>query len=110
MLSPELLLLDEPFGALDPLVRASSAKGSERNFRALAADRVLRDPRFAEAAYLGDEIVLMNEGHIVQRGSIADLRAKPANAFVSRIYQRTTRCCGHMRRIGRSGKTEIGTP
>ena len=36
----------------------------------------------AEAAFLGDEIALMNEGQIVQRGSIADLRAKPVNEFV----------------------------
>jgi len=37
----------------------------------------------AEAAYLGKSIVLMNEGRIVQRGSITDLRQKPANDFVS---------------------------
>ncbi|HAK06922.1 MAG TPA: ABC transporter ATP-binding protein, partial [Spartobacteria bacterium] len=37
----------------------------------------------AEAAYLGDKIVLMNEGRIVQQGSIVDLREKPADAFVS---------------------------
>jgi len=36
----------------------------------------------AEAAYFGDEIVLMNEGHIVQQGSLLDLREKPANDFV----------------------------
>ena len=35
-----------------------------------------------EAAFLGDDIVLMNEGRIAQRGSIADLRARPANEFV----------------------------
>ena len=37
----------------------------------------------AEAAYLGDEIVLMNEGRIVQRGSIVDLRETPASSFVT---------------------------
>ena len=36
-----------------------------------------------EAAYLADEIVLMNEGRIVQRGSAANLRDHPANAFVT---------------------------
>jgi osmoprotectant transport system ATP-binding protein len=36
----------------------------------------------AEAAYLSDEIVLMNEGRIVQQGSIVDLREKPASNFV----------------------------
>jgi osmoprotectant transport system ATP-binding protein len=37
----------------------------------------------AEAAYLADEIVLLNEGRIVQRGTVAELRDHPANAFVS---------------------------
>jgi osmoprotectant transport system ATP-binding protein len=37
----------------------------------------------AEAIYFGDEIVLMNEGRIVQKGSVADLRGKPADPFVS---------------------------
>ena len=37
----------------------------------------------AEAIYFGDEIVLMNEGRIVQQGSITDLREKPADPFVS---------------------------
>ncbi len=36
-----------------------------------------------EAAYLADEIVLMNEGRIVQRGTVADLRDHPASEFVS---------------------------
>ncbi|HWN23612.1 MAG TPA: hypothetical protein VNN16_00755, partial [Candidatus Sulfotelmatobacter sp.] len=37
----------------------------------------------AEAVYFGDEIVLMNEGRVVQQGSITDLRERPANPFVS---------------------------
>ena len=37
----------------------------------------------AEAIYFGDEIVLMNEGHIVQKGTVTDLRDEPANTFVS---------------------------
>jgi osmoprotectant transport system ATP-binding protein len=36
----------------------------------------------AEAVYFGDEIVLMNEGRIVQQGSVAHLREKPADPFV----------------------------
>jgi osmoprotectant transport system ATP-binding protein len=37
----------------------------------------------AEAAYFGDEIVLMNEGRIVQQGTVSDLRERPADPFVS---------------------------
>jgi osmoprotectant transport system ATP-binding protein len=83
MLSPELLLLDEPLGALDPLVRASLQKDLKEIFARLHQTALLVTHDLAEAAYLADEIVLMNEGRIVQRGSIADLRDHPASDFVS---------------------------
>jgi osmoprotectant transport system ATP-binding protein len=82
MLSPELLLLDEPLGALDPLVRASLQKELKEIFTRLRQTALFVTHDLAEAAYFGDEIVLINEGKIVQRGSIADLREKPANDFV----------------------------
>jgi len=82
MLSPELLLLDEPLGALDPLVRASLQKDLKEIFARLRQTALLVTHDLAEAAYSGDEIVLMNEGRVVQQGSIADLRKKPATDFV----------------------------
>ena len=82
-LSPELLLLDEPLGALDPLVRAALQKDLKEIFARLQQTALLVTHDLAEAAYLGDEIVLMNEGRIVQRGSIVDLRENPASDFVS---------------------------
>jgi osmoprotectant transport system ATP-binding protein len=91
MLSPELLLLDEPLGALDPLVRASLQKDLKEIFARLHQTALLVTHDLAEAAYLGDEIVLMNEGRIVQQGSIVDLREKAASNFVSEFInaQRT---------------------
>jgi osmoprotectant transport system ATP-binding protein len=83
MLSPELLLLDEPLGALDPLVRAALQKDLKEIFARLKQTTLLVTHDLAEATYLGNEIVLMNEGRIVQQGSIADLREKPATDFVS---------------------------
>ena len=83
MLSPELLLLDEPLGALDPLVRAGLQKDLKEIFVRLKQTALLVTHDLAEAAYLGDEIVLMNEGRIVQQGSIVDLRQKPASEFVT---------------------------
>jgi len=83
MLSPELLLLDEPLGALDPLVRAALQKDLKEIFSRLQQTTLLVTHDLAEAAYLGDIIVLMNEGRIVQSGSIVDLRERPANNFVS---------------------------
>jgi osmoprotectant transport system ATP-binding protein len=83
MLSPELLLLDEPLGALDPMVRASLQKDLKEIFAELKQTTLLVTHDLAEAAYLGNEIVLMNEGQIVQQGSITDLRERPADRFVS---------------------------
>jgi osmoprotectant transport system ATP-binding protein len=83
MLSPELLLLDEPLGALDPLVRASLQKDLKEIFTRLGQTALFVTHDLAEAIYFGDEIVLMNEGRVVQKGSITDLREKPAEAFVS---------------------------
>ena len=83
MLSPELLLLDEPLGALDPLVRASLQKDLKEIFTRLGQTVVFVTHDLAEAIYFADEIVLMNEGRIVQKGTIADLRERPANPFVS---------------------------
>lgn len=82
-LSPELLLLDEPLGALDPLVRAALQKDLKEIFARLQQTAVLVTHDLAEAAYLGDEIVLMNAGQIVQRGTLRHLRDSPAETFVT---------------------------
>ena len=83
MLSPELLLLDEPLGALDPLVRASLQKDLKGIFARLQQTVVFVTHDLAEAIYFGDEIVLMNEGRVMQKGALTDLRDNPADPFVS---------------------------
>lgn len=83
MLSPELLLLDEPLGALDPLVRASLQTDLKQIFGYLEQTTLFVTHDLAEAIYFSDEVVLMNAGRIVQKGTISDLREKPADPFVS---------------------------
>ncbi|HEY5777832.1 MAG TPA: ATP-binding cassette domain-containing protein [Terrimicrobiaceae bacterium] len=83
MLKPELLLLDEPLGALDPLVRARLQRDLKDIFARLAQTIVLVTHDLVEAAFLGDTLVLMNEGKIAQQGRLDDLRTRPASAFVS---------------------------
>ena len=83
MLKPELLLLDEPLGALDPLVRARLQQDLKEIFAQLAQTIVLVTHDMAEAAFLGDTLVLMNEGRIAQEGRLEDLRKRPASPFVS---------------------------
>src|SRR5437763_3689213 len=81
MLSPELLLLDEPFAALDPLVRVNLQRDLKEICTQLQQTVLVVTHDLPEAAFLADDIVLINEGRIAQRGSIADLRARPANEF-----------------------------
>jgi osmoprotectant transport system ATP-binding protein len=83
MLAPEVLLLDEPLGALDPLVRSALQRDLKEIFARLKQTAVLVTHDMGEAAYLAHDIVLMNDGRIVQRGSAAELRDHPANEFVS---------------------------
>ena len=83
ILSPQLLLLDEPLGALDPLVRASLQKDLREIFTRLGQTALFVTHDLAEAIYFADQIVLMNEARIVQGGTITDLRERPADPFVS---------------------------
>lgn len=82
MLEPEVLLLDEPLGALDPLVRFGLMPELASVFRELKNVVVFVTHDLAEAEYFADRVVLMHEGRIVQAGAFADLSDRPANDFV----------------------------
>ncbi len=82
MLQPDVLLLDEPLGALDPMVRASLQTELKEIFQRLGQTVLMVTHDMAEAGYLSDTIVLMNEGRIRQQGTLADLRERPAEPFV----------------------------
>jgi osmoprotectant transport system ATP-binding protein len=73
MLDPPLLLLDEPMGALDPMVRARLQQDLKRIFAELEKTVILVTHSLEEAAFLSDEVLLMREGRIVQRGTMHDL-------------------------------------
>jgi len=83
MLDPGLLLLDEPLGALDPLVRRELQDELREIFRRLGNTVVLVTHDMAEAAYLAHSIVLMKSGTVIQQGTLDDLRHRPADPFVS---------------------------
>jgi osmoprotectant transport system ATP-binding protein len=82
-LDPATLLMDEPLGALDPLVRAALQRDLKELFTRLRKTVVLVTHDLAEAAYLADRIVLMNEGRVVQQGALADLQERPASPYVT---------------------------
>jgi osmoprotectant transport system ATP-binding protein len=85
MLDPDLLLLDEPLGALDPIIRADLQTDLKQIFQAVAKTVLLVTHDVGEAGFLADEIALMQDGAIVQQGRIRDLLERPASAFVTRF-------------------------
>lgn len=90
-LDPTTLLLDEPLGALDPLVRAALQTDLKQIFADLGKTVVLVTHDMGEAAFLGDKIVLLREGRIVQQGALAEFQDRPAEPFVTEFLnaQRT---------------------
>jgi osmoprotectant transport system ATP-binding protein len=85
MLDPDVLLLDEPLGALDPLVRSELQADLKNIFRTLRKTVVMVTHDMAEAAFFGDEIILLKAGAIIQRGRLTDLVQRPADEFVVRF-------------------------
>jgi osmoprotectant transport system ATP-binding protein len=83
MLDPALLLLDEPLGALDPIVRHELQRELRQLFRALGKTVLFVTHDIAEAGYLADELMLMRDGRIVQRGALRQLVDAPADTFVA---------------------------
>jgi osmoprotectant transport system ATP-binding protein len=87
MLDPPILLLDEPLGSLDPIVRADLQMQLRDIFFRLGKTVVLVTHDIREAAIFGQTITLMTEGRIVQRGSFADLSRRPASPFVTQFLE-----------------------
>jgi osmoprotectant transport system ATP-binding protein len=87
MLDPDVLLLDEPLGALDPMIRADLQRDLRDIFRRLAKTVVLVTHDLAEASYFSRRLVLLEAGRIVQQGSFRDLLENPADDFVRRFIQ-----------------------
>ncbi|GAB4129947.1 MAG: hypothetical protein Kow00104_15540 [Rhodothalassiaceae bacterium] len=83
MPDPEALLLDEPLGALDPMIRFRLQEDLDRIFDDLGKTVILVTHDLAEAAFLARRIVLLYDGRVVQDGRFADLLERPANPFVS---------------------------
>ncbi|MDR4507479.1 MAG: ATP-binding cassette domain-containing protein [Candidatus Brocadiaceae bacterium] len=85
MLDPGVLLLDEPLGALDPIIRSDLQEDLKKIFQKLGKTVVLVTHDIGEAGFLGDHIVLMRRGCIVQQGTIKELVYKPTGPYVTRF-------------------------
>ena len=87
MLKPDILLLDEPLGALDPMVRACLLTDLKALFARTRTTVVLVTHNLVEAARLGDWLVLLKAGQIVQQGTYSELSMCPAESFVSEFFR-----------------------
>jgi osmoprotectant transport system ATP-binding protein len=85
MLDPDALLLDEPLGALDPMVRFELQTELREIFGTLGKTVVMVTHDLFEAAHFGSDIVLMRDGAIEQRAPMDALVSAPANAFVEKF-------------------------
>ena len=79
---PSILLLDEPFGALDPLTRRRLQESFMRIRCELALTTVFVTHDMVEALMLGDRIAVLNEGRLVQVGTPRELMTNPADDYV----------------------------
>jgi osmoprotectant transport system ATP-binding protein len=87
MLDPGMILMDEPMGALDPMIRRALQDDLQRIFKKLAKTVVLVTHDLNEAAFFADEIVLLNKGKVEQQGLFSDFVKTPATAFVTQFVE-----------------------
>src|SRR6185312_6806441 len=93
---PQVLLLDEPFGALDAKVRQDLRRWLDELHRELGVTSLLVTHDQEEALELANQIVVMHEGKVEQAGSPADVYNDPATAFVAGFVGAANVLHGHV--------------
>ena len=86
MLKPRLLLLDEPFSAVDPITRVGIYKRFQHVQEHEGVSTVLVTHDMREAVRLASELVIVRHGHIAQAGPIDEVLAEPANDYVATLF------------------------
>jgi osmoprotectant transport system ATP-binding protein len=84
---PPVLLLDEPFGALDPVTREAVAADVRDIHQRLGLTTLMVTHDMTEALLMADRIAVMRDGHLVQVGTPRELVAHPANDFVAQLIE-----------------------
>ena len=84
---PKLMLLDEPFGALDPVTRDSLQTEFRQLQRELNLTAVMVTHDMAEALLLADQIAVMQDGLIIRSGSPAELLNDPGHEYVAQLLE-----------------------
>ncbi len=82
---PKILLMDEPYGALDPVIRAKAQEDLLAIQRRFGTTVVLVTHDMEEAIHLGDAIAVMDKGKLLQCAAPAEIIARPATPFVAEL-------------------------
>ena len=80
---PRVLLLDEPLAALDASARIETRRELRRHLAAHDGARVVVTHDPVDAMTLGDRVVVLEQGHVAQAGTIAELRQRPRSRYVA---------------------------
>jgi len=111
--NPEVMFLDEPFSALDPLIRRDMQNEVKRLHQDLNKTMVFITHDLSEAMKLGDRIAIMRDGDIVQMATPADLVMHPADDYVADftndIPKSHVLTAGYLARPAREGEDVTGT-
>ncbi|MBN9332593.1 ABC transporter ATP-binding protein [Devosia sp.] len=83
--APKLLLMDEPFGALDPIIRARAQEDLRQIQRRLGTTIVLVTHDMNEAIHLGDRIAVMDRAKLLQYDTPQEIVTRPATDFVGEL-------------------------
>jgi osmoprotectant transport system ATP-binding protein len=86
---PNILLMDEPFGALDPIIRAKAQEDLVAIQKQFGTTVVLVTHDMEEAVHLGDRIAVMDEGHLLQYAPPEAIITHPATPFVDELIGTT---------------------
>ena len=86
MLDPDILLLDEPLGALDPIVRHDLQQELKDLFAHLKKTVLLVTHDLNEAQFLANHLILMEHGAIIQDGILSDFIDQPASSYVTKFF------------------------
>ncbi len=87
MLNPQIFVLDEPFGALDPITRNEIHREFLQLQHAEARTIVLVTHDLREALKIAQRLVVLDRGRLVQHGTCTEILDQPANAFVQHFFQ-----------------------
>ena len=91
--SPEILLMDEPFGAVDEITRGQLQEELHRIYKQTKITVFFVTHDIGEALKLGRKVLVMDQGKIQQYGATEELLSRPATLFVEKLVEKERRTC-----------------